>query len=289
MPEATGYDQQPAVFGMVVQTGPDRGVNTYWSSFVAGLEEALDREGAQVLLRTAVSVDEELQTLDQWSAGKIVAAVVLGDLHEDDSRAARCAELGLPAVLHAGTPLPGQAVIEMDQGAAMHQAIDFLAGLGHRRIGRISGPTNLRHIAVREREFTHRIEHHGIAGVSRAGDYGARSGAACTIDLLGLESPPTAIVYDNDAMAVAGLAAAIEHGLEVPTDLSILAWDDSPASRLADPPLSVVRHDVHALGAVTARALVELHAGVPSRLRHAPPPGVIERGSTAPPRPATHR
>ena len=59
---------------------------------------------------------------------------------------------------------------------------------------------------------------------------------------------PTAVVYDNDLMAIGGLAAAKELGVAVPDQLSVIAWDDTAVARLATPPLSVVTVDVHGLG-----------------------------------------
>ena len=67
------------------------------------------------------------------------------------------------------------------------------------------------------------------------GDYTGENGAAATRRLLQGAEPPTAIVYDNDLMAVSGLGAAQQSGVEVPAELSIVAWDDSPLCEVVHP------------------------------------------------------
>ncbi|MCT9138217.1 substrate-binding domain-containing protein, partial [Streptomyces violarus] len=97
---------------------------------------------------------------------------------------------------------------------------------------------------------------------------------------------PTAIVYDNDIMAVAGLSVAAEMGLRVPDDVSLLAWDDSQLCRLTHPTLSAMSHDVHGFGAEVARTLFSvITEGVGAAASHpVPTPVLTPRGSTAPPR-----
>src|ERR1039458_7375768 len=62
--------------------------------------------------------------------------------------------------------------------------------------------------------------------------------------LLRGKRPPTAIIYDNDVMAVSGLGAAQRMGVQVPADLSIVAWDDSPLCQLVHPPLTALSRDI---------------------------------------------
>ena len=68
----------------------------------------------------------------------------------------------------------------------------------------------------------------------------------------------TAIVFDNDVTALAGVRVARAAGLRVPEDLSILAWDDSPLCEVSEPPLSALRRDVLAYGASAATVLLDL-------------------------------
>ncbi|WP_373281497.1 substrate-binding domain-containing protein [Microtetraspora fusca] len=102
-------------------------------------------------------------------------------------------------------------------------------------------------------------------------------------DALSSPNRPTAIVYDNDIMAVAGLSVAQEMRLDVPADLSIVAWDDSPLSQVVRPPLTALSRDIPAYGAHAARRLLALIDGAEPGPLEDDAARLTPRGSTAPP------
>ena len=103
-------------------------------------------------------------------------------------------------------------------------------------------------------------------------DYSAEHGAAATVGLLGSAEPPTAILYDSDVMAAAGLGVAQRMGFSVPDRLSIVSWDDSALCELMHPALTALRGDIAAAGSAAARMLRELAAGGhPESFAEAPP------------------
>lgn len=272
-------------FGVVLRRPPAaRGLQPFHVSLLSGIEETLVLPGAEVFVQMVDSDAEELAAYPRWVEQRLVDAVVLLDLTDDDPRPALLHGLGLAGVVlgeaPAGTGLP---VVEVDNGAAMRLGLDHLFALGHRRIGRVSGPRELLHTRARGVAFQAALAAAGATGRTVEGDYFAASGAAGTRRLLDAADPPTAIVYDNDLMAVAGLAVADEHGLRVPEQLSLLAWDDSAECRLSRPPLSVVSRDVHALGVTLAQVLLDLHAGRAERTVASASARVVVRGTLAPP------
>jgi DNA-binding LacI/PurR family transcriptional regulator len=88
------------------------------------------------------------------------------------------------------------------------------------------------------------------------------------------------VIYDNDVMAVAGLAAAQQTGRAVPADLSIVAWDDSPVCPLVHPPLTALTRDIVAYGTHAARLLLATIAGDQVADLHDEPARLTVRGST---------
>jgi DNA-binding LacI/PurR family transcriptional regulator len=123
----------------------------------------------------------------------------------------------------------------------------------------------------------------GARAVCVEADYTGEHGAAATRKLLRARTPPTAILYDNDIMALSGLSAAQQLGVEVPADLSIVAWDDSPVCELAHPPLTALSRDVAAYGGHAARTLVQVASGTAAGNFEEPPPVLTLRGSTGRP------
>ena len=99
-----------------------------------------------------------------------------------------------------------------------------------------------------------------------------------------MPEPPTAIVYANDRMAIAGLGAAQAAGLTVPDDLSIAGFDDSELAEYVHPGLTTVRADPFRFGEAAAQTLnrvVDGDTDVPDV--ELPPAELVVRRSTAAP------
>src|ERR1019366_4408108 len=107
------------------------------------------------------------------------------------------------------------------------------------------------------------------------------AGAEMTRRLLARPEPPTAIIYDNDVMAVAGLRAAQGLGVVVPDQLSLVAWDDSTLCRLSSPAMTTMSRDVHEYGVRVVRSIFEILDGGPVTERWSPTARLTPRGTTA--------
>ena len=277
-------DPRSLTLSITVQRQPgSSGIDPFYSDFVTGMEDRMRSERGSVLLRVVDSADEEIADYHRWAADGLVDGVVVHDFVVDDARIALVARLGLPAVSLGGDADSGVPTVAVDNVQAMHDAVAYLVGLGHRRIGRVAGPADLLHIAERGEAFSAALDGFGAIGMTRAGDYGEDSGAAATRDMLRAAEPPTAILYDNTRTAIAGLQVAAELGIAVPGEVSLLAWDDSAECQLTDPPLSVVDRDVRSLGYATASTLLDVIEGRTISVVRAADAVVVERGSTAPP------
>ncbi|MET3805559.1 DNA-binding LacI/PurR family transcriptional regulator [Nakamurella sp. UYEF19] len=257
------------------------GLEPFFESLIAGMEEVAEHHRGSVLLQIAPDLEAERETYRRWGNGGHVAGVLIIELVEGDDRAAFLRSLQLPAVV-LGEPAAGESAVALrvDNYGATIDAVNYLGTLGHRHIGRVSGPPELLHTRSRSKAFTDALELSGYTGVVVAADYTAEGGARATAELLDLETRPTAIFYDNDVMAAAGLDCATARGVRVPADLSILAWDDSTTCRMTAPPLSAMNRDLYQLGEIVATLLLELIAGRPAASRAAPPSRIIARGST---------
>jgi len=139
-------------------------------------------------------------------------------------------------------------------------ATQHLIGLGHRRIGCITGPSPLRPSAQRLSGHLKALDEYGIARdpeVIARGDFQYQSGYEAAHKLLDLPRPPTAIFAHNDLMAVGAIRAAVERGLEVPRDLAVVGFDDVPLASFTNPRLTTVAQPKHELGVRAMRMLTE--------------------------------
>ena len=271
--------------GIVLRRSPRQlAAEPFYGELIGGLEEVLTPQGRQVLMQVVDSMPRELDSYRRWAANGAVGAVVLVDLVPADPRPELIVSLGLPGII-LGEPEMGTGLATVRNGGyePMVDAVSRLAALGHRRIARVTGPAAFMHTQERTRGYLDATAALGIAGQLEVGDYSRESGADATGRLLAAPEPPTAIIYDNDVMAIAGLDAARGLGVAVPAELSILAWDDSQFCRLTTPPVSAMSHDVHTRGALAARLLLDVLSGVPPCDVVAEAPVFVSRGSTAAP------
>jgi DNA-binding LacI/PurR family transcriptional regulator len=256
----------------------------FFSGLLSGIESELAARSISLVLQMVPDIDAEQAALRRWWAERRVDGVFLVDLHVDDPRASLVTELGLPAVV-VGGPDEGLAVpwVASDDQRAMEEIVRYLAALGHRRIARVSGPSELLHTAARTQAFDEVAALAEAEAVTVPADYSSVTAAQATRQLLIGARAPTAIVFDSDVMALAGLGVAQELGRAVPGDLSLISFEDSVLCELVHPSLTAWTRDVVAFGATAARALLARLDGrdVPSSV--IPGQGLTPRGSTAPP------
>ncbi|MEU4214957.1 LacI family DNA-binding transcriptional regulator [Actinoplanes sp. NPDC026623] len=275
------------VVGLALQRPPSTlGVEPFFMELISGVEAELSTRSYALLLRMVPDGDAaaEIDVYRQWWVEGRVDGVLLCDVRADDPRVPAVEEIGLPTVIVGPPAGGGSASVWSDDAVSVAEALEHLAGLGHRRVARVAGIAGLAHTAARTRAFAEACPRLPVTSANTIWtDYTGEAGARATRDLLGGHPRPTAIVYDNDIMAIAGLATARELGLRVPAELSIVAWDDSPVCGLVHPPLTALTRDIAAYGAHAARLLLAVIGGEQVGSRLDEPARLVARGSTAPP------
>jgi DNA-binding LacI/PurR family transcriptional regulator len=272
-------------FGLVLARDPATlGSEPFYMEFIAGLESVLATHAHALMLQVVADVDAEIATYRTWSAQRRVDAVFVVDVRVDDPRIPALEELEMPAVVVGDPSLAGALTcVWTDDAAAVDQAVQYLAGLGHRRVGRVAGIAELGHVRIRDEAFAAAAAGYGLELSTVHTDFSGDGGAAATRALLAQEPRPTALVFDNDLMAVAGLSAITGSGLRVPADVTLVAWDDSTLCRITHPPLTAMGHDIVAYGAAAARRLFGRLAGEEVAADLAGTPTLCVRGSSGPP------
>ncbi|MFI1970909.1 LacI family DNA-binding transcriptional regulator [Streptomyces cinnamoneus] len=265
------------------------GVESFFLQLVSGVQEALAARGLGLLFQVVEDLDAECAVHRRWWAEHRVDGVLVVDPRDGDPRPELLAELGLPAVV-VGAPaeaVPRGAAISTvwaDDAGAMASVVAHLHALGHRRVVHVAGLPGLAHTRRRIDSLRAEAERLGLPEArSVTTDYSDAQGAEATRRVLAAPRPPTALVYDNDVMAVAGLAVAAERGLSVPGGLSVVAWEDSVLCRTTHPPLTALNRDTAAFGRRAAERLTALLDGAEPVSVQDPRPGLVRRGSTGPP------
>lgn len=281
-------DGRAGAFGLVIDRPAGMlGVEPFFMQLVAGIQGELATDRSALLFTVAEDYHAEIELHRTWWAQRRVDGVLLVDLHIDDPRVPVLEELGLPAVV-VGAPEGSGSLpsVSTDEAAGARKIVEHFAELGHRRIGHVTGMADLWHTRLRTEALVEAATGAGIEVTRVAADYTAEAGARATRTLLHRRARPTAVIYDNDLMAVSGLGEAQRMGLAVPQELSIAAWDDSVLCRTVNPTLTALSHDVAAYGAHAARALLERASGAEPAHRQEPESTLVVRGSSRSPRDA---
>lgn len=178
----------------------------------------------------------------------------------------------------------GIPLVMGDEGAAQ-SATRHLIALGHTRIGFISGSPEYALSGWREQGWRAVMADAGLPAddLCAAGDFSYASGTAAAQQLLGLPRRATAIIASNDQMALAAMDAGRTRGMNVPDDLSVISFDNTPLAIFSQPPMTAIDQPIAETVARAAELLIGAKRG------DKPPAGVtvvdaslIERGSTGP-------
>jgi DNA-binding LacI/PurR family transcriptional regulator len=259
----------------------------FFMGFLAGAETELASRSMSLTLQLARDVEEEIAVYRRWWGEHRVDGVLVIDVRAEDARLAELERLGFPAIV-VGGPLSDSSIpcVWNDESSAVVEVVRYLAALGHERIAYVAGEEGFLHTKARMRGYAETMEELELVATVVPTDYSAESGANVTRRLLSAPSPPTAILFDSDLLAVTGLGVAQHMGLEVPDDLSIVGWDDSLISQVVHPPLTAITRDIGAYGALAASHLLAVIEGEATGDVEIDRGALTPRGSTAPPRAA---
>lgn len=148
------------------------------------------------------------------------------------------------------------------QGAL--DAMNYLIGLGHKRIGFISGRAELESSNRRLMGYREALNKAGLPvdeALIASGDYTTQTGISGARQLLALENPPTAIFASNDQMAIGVFQVAQELGIRIPDDLSVMGFDNITESKYMG--LTTVDQFISDMGYTATQMLIKLINGVP--------------------------
>jgi LacI family transcriptional regulator len=214
--------------------------------------------------------------------GLIVAFASLRDDHVSN-----LADRGIPLVLvnRRTSGVSGSVVVDDLRGSRM--AVEHLLGLGHRRVGFV-GLDAETDTAVRRRQGYR--EAVAAAGVGVRPELvasgpptieGGQAAVARLLDATG-DEPPTAIFVASLMSALGVRTALSSHGLRVPRDVSLVAFNDHPIAEHLDPPLTTVRMPSLEMGAMAVELLLRAIDGEPvgDVMVEEPPPVIVHRAST---------
>lgn len=255
--------------------------NPFQAELVEDLQAAADELGYELALSPLTRTHGEPRAIETLLGLRCEALILLGPI--SPSRALAEVARRLPVVaVGRRVRMPGVDAVLAADDRGVRQAVDHLAGLGHRAIVHVDGGAGPI-AAVRRRGYQAAMAAHGSAPRVIAGDLTEQAGAAAAAALL-RGHLPTAIVAVNDRCAIGVLDALTRAGVRVPGEVSVVGYDDSALAQIAHVDLTTVNQDAARQARLAVEAAVErLDGGRVRRREVVLPPRLVVRGTTAPP------
>ena len=266
-------------------------VDPYFAEIVRGIEDVARRAGYLVVIcNTSRDPGTERRYVNALRDYRADAIIFLGgDIFDPPTRRALERELSTLADQHAvALAVAGDhadlPAIDIDHAAGSEEMVRYLIGLGHTRIGFVSGPLSVSTARYRRDGFLSAMATAALdSNLVEEGDFAYAGGQAAATKLL--EREPTAIFAANDQMALGALSACRVTGLVVPRDVSVAGFGNTSVAEQAVPALTSVSMPRHQLGVEAMQAVVDaLALETPRVFGRRLPFHLVIRDSSGPPR-----
>lgn len=239
--------------------------NPFFAAVVKGVESISRQDAYHILVYNTEDDGEREEAIISDLRGR-VDGVILTPADESPAAEQRLASFETPIVLldrEVGEARAFDGVMIDNEGGAA-QAAEYLVGLGHRDIGVITGPLQTTPGRARHEGFIAALKLAGVEPVAphvQISDFREDGGYQSTLRLLGLESPPSAIFVTNNLMCVGALRALHDMRVSVPSEMSVIGFDDLQLAELLSPPLTVVDRPMEEQGTLAMRLLLNRLSG----------------------------
>ncbi|QDP39468.1 LacI family DNA-binding transcriptional regulator [Radiobacillus deserti] len=246
-------------------------------SIIDGINEVAENNGLGILLvnlrifhkmGTDFSDKDKLrkllaQAFEQLHMNQVDGIIYIGTYNRDVTEA--IPPIQIPVVYtYCKTTNESDYTVNYDDEEAAYKATKHLIEHGHKKIALISGKVDSVHSHERFNGYCRALKENGVTlepCLIKNGDWEVESGYYLTKELLDEKNRPTAIVALNDLMAYGSIKAAKEKGLNVPSDLSIIGFDNREFSAYTSPELTTMSIPLHLMGEKATYILHELING----------------------------
>jgi DNA-binding LacI/PurR family transcriptional regulator len=281
--------------------------NPFFYGVLRGISDNARSNGFDVLLaNTDEDADNERNAVTALFERRVEGLILCPVESRDDTQLRSIVQMAVPVVV-IDRPAPGLKVdtVALDNRRAGREVTTYLLGLGHRRIGIVTGGAKeiqrelrkpdmrnveripLTTLGLRAAGYRDALLDAGIAPRPEyltAGGFHREDASDSVRELMALREPPTALIAFDSILALGAILGLRSLGLRCPDDVSLVGFDDADWAEVMSPSLSVVRQPVHEIGTTACELLLRRVANREGRYTHRRLRGTfIPRGSTAPP------
>jgi len=234
--------------------------NPFFPAVVQSFEDVAVAHDYEVLLTSTISDPARIEGSVRRMIERRVDGVAVLTFGLEDLLLQHLSQCKVPLVFVDVTPpISGASTIRIDYMRGIRQAVQHLAALRHERIAFVTGPLQLKSAAARKFCFEEAMGELGLgttAAMTVASDHSIEGGTQALRALLDLPRRPTAVICSNDVTAMGVIRAAYGR-ISIPSQLSLIGFDDIHLSSFTTPPLTTIRMSQAELARLAFNALVE--------------------------------
>ncbi len=240
----------------------------YFSMIIQGVSAACNAINYTAVLWLA-EPEFERRTVRQFLHNHIIDGAIIASNLIDDPLLKGLIESDLPFILIGRHPFSTDvSFVDVDNEKAAFEMISYLVCAGYTRIATIAGPLNMIAGLDRLTGYKKAMDHYHLCAQPEMiveADFSEQGGYDAMLKLMPIQ--PEAVFVASDTMALGAMRAAQKAGLRIPEDISIVGYDDIPASTSCFPALTTIRQPIQQCGAVAAETLINM-IGHPTATRH---------------------
>jgi LacI family transcriptional regulator len=242
-------------------------------SAIGAIETAARDAGYNVIVCHARGARDEAEVVTVLRTKGVDGIIFISNSESaDNAHLVGLPEAGIFAVVvNRRRPGPEFGRVVWNDTAGVDGAVSHLFELGHRRIALLRGPGSRESTRDRAAGYKRGLKRHDLAfdpDYVRLGDYNEdpASWEKATLELLGLDPAPTAIIASDDSVAAVVIRTAQRRGMGVPGDLAVVGIDDQMFANLLNPPLTTIRLPIKEAAERALTMLIDtITTGVPMR------------------------
>jgi LacI family repressor for deo operon, udp, cdd, tsx, nupC, and nupG len=234
------------------------GLNPFYLSLLRGIEDVAAEQGTLVL----VTDTRDSPALAEAMIPRLIARGVDGIIAVSVGGVETSGRV--PPIVYVDQPDRTGHVLLFDGRGAGYMATRHLREHGHERIGVVSAPLSWPNVREVYEGYTQAVEE---ALVAEVGEFTVDAGRVGLERLLDLPEPPTAVFAAGETLALGVLQEAKSREIDVPGELAIAGYTDSPAAALVEPSLTMVSVPTREIGIQAMKTLAELIRGKKVRPR----------------------
>lgn len=257
----------------------------FFNAIIESFKTEIETRGYDLLFITRDIGGEQISYLDHCRMRGVDGVIIVCiDYHEREVE--ELLNSNIPCVMIDLEEHKKAITVSSDNIMGSSIAVEYLYSIGHRRIAHIAGAQHSYCGSKRIEGYKASMKKLGLHQrddyIIDGGYFTFEGGYRAMKKLLSLNEPPTAVFVAGDLMAVGAIRAVQDKNLNVPSDISVIGFDDIDLARYINPSLTTIKQDTELMGKVAADLLTDYILGDIDKTSIVLPVELMVRESSAP-------